>query len=207
MTRPELIHWIVETEWTFFSTAQNEGGRASCQEDPKTFSIMRCAQFDAWDEPTLEAYKANLTKFAQEGRNPIAEKYGHMMAFTDPAAYAKIEHLLRKPTITEKYLAGMINEILVKQTEVCMAKYPAVMKRGRPIHSSEDTPYNVSSQTYMLCELYTYGEDTLKCLYTHILNLRAKDQNYIELVQENTAIAYGYASLRAANDAMLIASR
>ena len=134
MTKPELIHWIVDAEWKFFSSAQNEGGRASCQEDPQTFSIMRCAQFDAWDETTLEYYKENLKRYAQEGRNPIAEKYGHMMAFTDPVAYSKIEHLLRKPNLTELYLAGMIYEFLVIQTSRRHeAGPPHSLQRGHPL--------------------------------------------------------------------------
>ncbi len=41
MTREELIDAIVLHEWQQFDKVKNEGGRADCQDDWNTFSIMR----------------------------------------------------------------------------------------------------------------------------------------------------------------------
>ena len=41
MTRDELIMQIIKLEWSMFTSAQNNGGRASCQDDWPTFEIMR----------------------------------------------------------------------------------------------------------------------------------------------------------------------
>ena len=41
---------ILDIEWEMFSTTQNEGGKASCQEDREQFALMRTAQFTVWDE-------------------------------------------------------------------------------------------------------------------------------------------------------------
>ena len=75
MTIEEKKERIIKKEWNFFQQVENEGGRASCQEDPETFFIMRRSQFCAWPEELLNSYEADLTEAAAAGRNPLAEKY------------------------------------------------------------------------------------------------------------------------------------
>ena len=41
----ELIGKIVDEEWAQFQLVNNQGGRASCQDDWRQFSIMRGSQF------------------------------------------------------------------------------------------------------------------------------------------------------------------
>ena len=43
-----MIKSVVTIEWALFDKVQNCGGRAACQDDAKTFSIMRASQFRAW---------------------------------------------------------------------------------------------------------------------------------------------------------------
>ena len=40
-----LIAAIIGAEWQMFDKVQNEGGRAACQNDARTFAIMRYSQF------------------------------------------------------------------------------------------------------------------------------------------------------------------
>ena len=54
MEKMKLIQRLIEREWTLFDKVRNIGGRASCQDDRKTFFIMRgkgrvrpCQQFTA----------------------------------------------------------------------------------------------------------------------------------------------------------------
>ena len=49
------IEAIIRLEWKQFQGVHNEGGRASCQDDPKTFEIMRKSQFLTWDLEALES--------------------------------------------------------------------------------------------------------------------------------------------------------
>lgn len=50
----ELIGKIVDEEWAQFQLVNNQGGRASCQDDWRQFSIMRGSQFSVWPENLLQ---------------------------------------------------------------------------------------------------------------------------------------------------------
>ena len=39
--KASLISGIVAAEWDFFQQTRNTGGRASCQNNPGTFGVMR----------------------------------------------------------------------------------------------------------------------------------------------------------------------
>ena len=45
MTKQEKIEKLIQMEWEDFQKVNNEGGRASCQDDPETFFIMRRSHF------------------------------------------------------------------------------------------------------------------------------------------------------------------
>ena len=84
MIMEELINEIIALEWAFFDKVQNEGGRAPCQDDFRTFRAMRASQYEAWDEATLSSWRGDLTAARAAGRNPLAEKYGYMMCIDAP---------------------------------------------------------------------------------------------------------------------------
>jgi len=73
---------------------------------------------------------------------------------------------------------------IVKQecawAEELMVKYPDV-KMARPIYSTQDTPYVVSSETYSRGELATYSKKTLELYLQDILEMKTKNINRIEL--------------------------
>ena len=48
--KEDLIEKIIAEEWKQFDQVNNEGGRASCQDNWPTFHIMRKSQFDNWNE-------------------------------------------------------------------------------------------------------------------------------------------------------------
>ena len=50
----KLIEKIVDEEWAQFQLLNNEGGRASCQNDRRQFDIMRASQFSVWTEELLQ---------------------------------------------------------------------------------------------------------------------------------------------------------
>ena len=62
-----LIEDIIKTEWAFFDKVQNEGGRAECQDDWKTFSIMRRSQYLAWSPALLESWMDDLREAIEDG--------------------------------------------------------------------------------------------------------------------------------------------
>ncbi len=79
MTLQDKKENLIQMEWQQFYQVHNEGGRASCQEDPKTFAIMRRSQFTAWPEALVDSYTADLEAAEEVGRNLLTEKYAWMM--------------------------------------------------------------------------------------------------------------------------------
>ena len=154
--KEKLIARIIEIEWEMFQNVPNIGGKAACQEDRKTFTIMRASQAESWSEETLASYLEDLEQAEHSGRNLLTEKYGHMMKTTSPAEYARIESLLHLPDADSIRLIDAISDIILGWNEELKGKYPYVLQRGRPIYSSQDTPLVTSQETYLRGELATF---------------------------------------------------
>ena len=89
-----MIEEILELEWEMFQKTQNIGGRASCQDDKRTFYLMRESQWKVMSQAVLKQYYADLCEAKNQGRNMVAEKYGYMMENYDPQGFAAIQDLL-----------------------------------------------------------------------------------------------------------------
>ena len=169
-TKQKLIDKIMDIEWEMFSSVQNRGGRASCQEDPSTFGIIRTSNFEVWSAATLESYLAHIEMAKQLGRNLMTEKYARMEGIIPP--------LHQDPEVLE-----LIDKIVAREckwVEELMEKYPDV-KMARPLYSSQDTPFAVSSETYSRGELETYSKETLQLYDQDNLDMESKGQNRIEM--------------------------
>ena len=59
MTKQEKIEKLIQMEWEDFQKVNNEGGRASCQDDPETFFIMRRSHFSPWTEDLIACVPAD----------------------------------------------------------------------------------------------------------------------------------------------------
>jgi len=92
--KDDWIARIIDIEWNMFQDVPNMGGKALCQEDPKTFEINRVSQFMGWSEAALESYLGDLTEAGKNGRNLLTEKYARMMELISPLEYASMEHLI-----------------------------------------------------------------------------------------------------------------
>lgn len=155
--KDNIIHQIIEIEWNMFSEVSNIGGRASCQEDPETFKIMRSSQFAAWSTDVLTSYLEDLISAKKEGRNLMTEKYARMMEHTSPLEWANLAHLL--PTVDKKNL-NLINAIVkyILEWEHEVSKnFPYIRAKGRPTFSSSDNPGVTSLESYLRGELATYS--------------------------------------------------
>ena len=98
--RAELIDDIVSTEWDFFQQVNNTGGRACCQDRPAIFNVMRSSQFAVWTDEMIESYMEDLRVAQNTGRNPLTEKYAHMMQSTYPDEYLEIADAI--PPVSEE---------------------------------------------------------------------------------------------------------
>jgi hypothetical protein len=195
----ELIKKVIVAEWEMFHNVPNIGGTAPCQEDSLTFENHRHSQAIEWSKEALESYLIDLSNAKANNRNLMTEKYGRMMESTSPQEYSKIEGLL--PPLNSKILPLIENilKIELKWQEEIITKFPNVLKRGRPLHSSQDTYYITSFETYLRAELSTYSLKTLKLYYKNILKLSSENINGAEVSLEYLVKKYNYQSASEAN--------
>lgn len=195
-----LTALIVDMEWEFFDAVQNIGGRAVCQDDPRTFRIMRESQLHAWNKETLKSYLTDLLRAKNEGRNPLAEKYGYMMAYTSPAEYASLKGGLPPVPARKRKLIDELVSIQVTWQKTLADTYPKLTGQGRPLRSAEDTPDDTSFETYLRGELATYSEQTLRQFLSYCKALKKQNRNLCRNILEYTVRQYGYVSLEQAEN-------
>jgi len=193
---------ILAIEWEMFSTTQNEGGKAACQENWEQFCLMRAAQFSVWDEDSLESYLDDLKSARAAGRNLMAEKYAYMMESTAPGEYERIRHLLPPVSAEKEALVAFLVRQTVEWAEEFQREYPKLASRGRPIHRSCDSPWVTSAETYHRGELLTYSERTLKLLDRLYREKAAQGDNLYKDVIRETVLLVGYGSLEEAENSI-----
>jgi hypothetical protein len=172
MNKEDLVSEILDLEWEMFSNVRNRGGRASCQEDPYTFRIIRSGGFEVWAEDTLESYRADLEEARDAGRNLMTEKYARMEGLIDPP----------NPDVLP-----LIAEIVSQECEWAeefRRRYPQA-KMARPIRDSEAPRSVVSAETYSRAELETYSVRTLELYQRDNQEIEARGQNRIEMAALN----------------------
>ena len=197
----DIIESIIQMEWEFFDKVENEGGRASCQDNWETFSKMRRSQYMAWPLPLLESWKADLVRANEEGRNPLTEKYGYMMCISDPESNTEI--IRRLPTVSpeKRQTARRIVDRLIPQNETFRSRYPRVSARGRPLRTSEEPAAGWTSiETYELGELWTYSQKTLELFQANLDTFEKEGKSYPETVVENGLKLRGFKSLEEAEE-------
>lgn len=190
-----LIAAIIGAEWQMFDKVQNEGGRAACQNDARTFAIMRYSQFAPLPQDVLESYRDDLEQAAQVGRNLLAEKYAYMMEYTDPATFDRTlrDHLPAVSAYKQELCARIANR-LIRDEQQFAARYPALHAQGRPTEGAQAD--DVSVHVYALGELKTYSERTLE---RYDAWLRAHPEENISVSVHRVMVQlYGYDSLEAA---------
>lgn len=191
----ETIEKIIKLEYGMLDKVNNKGGRAWCQDHFDAFRIMRASQFLTWPEPVRDSYLDDLETADAEGRNLIFEKYAWMMQYSHPDDFAKVEHVLPKFSAA---LIAKIEEIVAIQVEWAVEfdkKYPKVSGAGRPLHSSDDTPWATSVETYARGEISTYSERTIALYYQFIMGCKASGRNLTTEVRANQAKFQGWKSL------------
>jgi len=197
--KDELVSTIVKMEWQMFQNVRNIGGPAACQSDHETFEVMRRSQALSWSEATLESYLGDLRAAEISGRNLVSEKYARMMASTSPLEYERIKDLLPPLDHEVNPLIERIVRVEVKWQEEVLESFPHLVRRGRPIHSSEDTRYVTSVETYLRGELATYSSRTIRLYDKDIADYQRQGKNAAMVVLEHMTKRYGYNSLEEAN--------
>lgn len=196
MNKQELIERIIDLEWPMFHSVNGED-RADCQENPMVFRAMRKAQYDVWDEASLESYLKDVEQAQKQGRNLPREKYIRMMATTDPAGYEAFRGELPPVSGEQERLSEAIWARMLVQTEKMREKYPVLALGGRPLRAEEEQGYT-SIESYQKAELLTYSEQTLERYLQNLLALEARGIDLVYQIQENSITCMGYTSMEQA---------
>lgn len=200
--KEHIIKEILRKEWKMFINVQNKRGKALCQEDHKTFTVMRSSQFESLPINILESYYHDLAVAERQGRNLMTEKYARMMESTAPLEYEEIKNLLVEiDSESQKYIEKIIPVFLEWEKELRL-EYPYLSSISRPAFSSEDSLSTTSFETYLKAELSTYSSNTLQIYYNFIKRNAENNINLSRKIQSNIVAKYGYNSLQEANDSV-----
>lgn len=200
--REQLIFDVTQTEWEMFQHVYNTGGRASCQDDPDTFFKMRMSQWMVYSDETLQSYREDLEQAAQEGRNPVFEKYGRMMETTYPEEYEQIRKHLPEVSEKKREMVDRLAQIHVEWDRWMSLHYPNIRQNGRVFTAQEDSAaQGTSSESYLRGEMLTCSERTLEGILRETQAAYEKGDNLLKQIIENETAFYGYGSLEEAEAA------
>lgn len=186
-----------------FQRVDNIGGRASCQDDPETFYIMRRSQYDNWSSQMVDLYYDFARQAAASGRNLVSEKYARMMAYTDIHYYNKYikGKLPFVPAKNYRIINGIVEKLIAWEEDMAL-RYPKLAGTARPIRSSEDEKGFTSMETYARGELETYPEELLLAYQSYVDQLRDEGESLSEKNLGTMVNMYGYASIEEAEGAL-----
>jgi len=191
----ELAEEIAKLEFEAFDKVKNYGGRADCQDDWFTFSIMRKSQYYTWDKTMLLQYYYDFSRELSKGHNLIEEKYGRMMESTAPEEYAKISAGFPAISDKKRQIIENIVSMQVGWMEDFASKFPHLAGNARSIHTYEDHLYNTSYETYLRGEISTYSDKMLELYGRYIVAYAKNGGNPARDIMEQSVLMYGYESL------------
>lgn len=197
-SREEMMEEIIKLEFEAFDKVENEGGRASCQDDWPFFYVMRKSQYMTWTDEMLEKLLNQWRDYKKIGWNMMTEKYGRMMQWTDPKAYEKIAKNFPERSEQTKAIIDQIAEIQVGWMSEFAEEYPKLANQARDITAKDDEAYNTSYETYLKGELMTYSDELIALYGQFIVKLAKENKNLAYMTIENTAHMQGYDSLEQA---------
>lgn len=194
-SKKELVDKIARLEFKAFDEVKNEGGRASCQDDWPTFSVMRKSQYLTWNMNMLVQYIYDFTREYEKGHNLITEKYGRMMESTAPAKYEAIKEYFPAISPQKKAIIEQIVSIQMGMTDDFAEKYPKLAKNARSFYTYDDNYFNTSYETYLRGEISTYSDKMLQLYAAYVIECVRNNINIAQETISNTAILYGFKSI------------
>lgn len=195
LSHEELVDEIVKLEFDAFDKVKNEGGRAYCQNDWPTFSVMRKSQYLTWDRDMLMQYFYDFRREYKKGHNLITEKYGRMMESTAPERYAELAPYFPELSEQKKAVIEQIVGIQMAMVEEFAREYPKAAGNARSLHTYEDNIVNTSYETYLRGEISTYSDKMLQLYGRYVADFASAGRNIARETIQNTVNLYGYKSI------------
>lgn len=196
----ELVDKIAKMEFQAFDKVRNVGGRADCQDDWFTFSIMRKSQYLTWNRTMLLQYLYDFNRELSVGHNLIEEKYGRMMESMAPEEYERIKEHFPALSQEKKAIIEAIVRMQVGWMEEFEKHYPTLAGNARSIHTWEDNLYNTSYETYLRGEISTYSDKMLELYGRYVVEYAKRGENLAYAIMNHSVEMYGYHSLEEAEE-------
>lgn len=188
----DLVDRIVRLEFEAFDKVKNEGGRAYCQNDWPTFSVMRKSQYLTWNRDMLMQYYYDFSRQYNMGHNLITEKYGRMMESTDSDRWNEIKDNFPELSDEKRAVIEQIVGIQMQMMEEFASVHPKVAGNARTLHTYEDDVINTSYETYLRGEVSTYSDKMLQLYGKYVVDAYRNGVNIADITMGNTAMLYGY---------------
>lgn len=170
------LSWILDFEWKSFDKIRGLNGRATCQDSPKEFFIMRLAQYLAYNEKVINYLYKDLKNAEKNDFNPIFDKYARMMEFTDKYKFEIIKENLEDLSPVKIHLLEKIKNILNSKS----IDTPKELEKIRPRESEYK---KISSYDYYIAEISFLS---LKTLWAIEEMINHPSFNLEENIYENT---------------------
>lgn len=194
-SKEELVEQIARLEFEAFDKVQNVGGRAFCQNDWATFSIMRKSQYLTWNHTMLLQYLYDFDREYRKGHNLITEKYGRMMESTSPQEYEQLKDYFPVLSEEKKAIIEQIVQMQVMWMEEFAKRYPHLAENARSVRSGDDNLYNTSYETYLRGEISTYSDKMLELYGRYVVEHARENKNLAFEIMEHNVHLYGYENL------------
>ncbi len=169
--REENINDVIERELEMFLNVKQEGGKASCQENPNMFRHWRWMIFSVLSDEYIESYLQDLIDAKSIGRNLLMEKY------------ARMDNLI--PCVSP----DMDKVEAITQVE-----------RAWLLELAEEFPLQFANQSkrfdfYFSAEIETLSENTLDCYLDCIAKAQKEGRNLAKERYENISARFNNPTL------------
>ena len=118
-----------------------------------------------------------------------------MMESTDEKAWNDIKDNFPELTDEKRGIIEQIVAIQMKMMEEFSQNHPKVATNARTLHTSEDTLYDTSYETYLRGEISTYSDKMLQLYGKYVVDIFKEGGNIALNTMTNTAKIYGFSSL------------
>lgn len=199
----QLMNTVIDMEWEMFQKVRNAGGKASCQNNPDTFYIMRYSNYCVMSQATMDKIRSDYLNAKLKERNLVMERYAYMMAETHPDYFKEyLQPFLPVVSTVKNELVESCLECYIRFQKEFIKGYPGYAAKGRPMGGAGQP--GVSVEAYMRGELKTYSEDTLESFLKDLRSADEAGHNLVEAVQKATVGFYGYQSIEEAQTQMWV---
>jgi hypothetical protein len=164
-----LIQHIVDLEWPMFH-AVKASEPAACQEEERTFRLMRWMSHSVLPAPILEAMAAHLEQATAQGRNLMTEKYARMGNQIPPL---KDSPLIGAIVAAERSWMQALNRLYP-------LTFPGAGERF---------------EAYLAADLETWSDQALELYHGFVQAALAGDRNPVQARYGNLFKRLGYASI------------